>query len=559
MARPSYYVETPDGKKVQLDVPENASAEQIRTLAARALKQRFPETKYARPALSPETTQSLLPEAARGELKADDSALSKVSGGIQGALAGLGVDERYAAHIGNRATSALNDLTPVGDVVTLSDARDAWNSGNYLGAIGRGALAGIGLIPGVGDVAAGAAKAMFLGRRAKNADLDAMGRAMEMRWAGEDPKKIWNETGWFQGADNKWRFEVPDDALRVNEEAIDAAARAGNAAPFDRAIEHPELRAAYDPTRSISVGRETDPSLRGSWMNETRQLKLDTDQGVARQRSTAAHELQHFVQGQEGFARGGMVGTIPARDVDPAITRMEDQLRAIKEQQTAIAEQHYARGALPSRDPQWLALKDQFDTLAKQRDEIARTAGYEGYRRLAGEVEARNVQTRLDMTPGQRLEYAPWETEDVPREDQFVIWHGDQPQGALGGLGDFIRGNTDYADSVGVDMALAPRDPTGALGNPDDAVAVELTDLYARETGKGGGTKAMQRLIEDADARGLNLYLKPEQPRNVEFYQRFGFERDKKGFMVRRPFEPKPLDFDPEDYPEGYAEAMGWK
>jgi hypothetical protein len=476
MARPSYYVETPDGKKVQLDVPENASAEQIRTLAARALKQRFPETKYARPALSPETTQSLLPEAARGELKADDSAISRVSGGIQGALAGLGVDERYAAHIGNRATSALNDLTPVGDVVTLSDARDAWNSGNYLGAIGRGALAGIGLIPGVGDVAAGAAKAMFLGRRAKNADLDAMGRAMEMRWAGEDPKKIWNETGWFQGADNKWRFEVPDDALRVNEEAIDAAARAGNAAPFDRAIEHPELRAAYDPTRSISVGRETDPSLRGSWMNETRQLKLDTDQGVARQRSTAAHELQHFVQGQEGFARGGMAGTIPARQLDPEIARLEQEHEDLLEELALRRDQNPDDPAIPALVGQEAAKRAQLGRLRQPLE-------YEGYRRLAGEVEARNVQTRLDMTPGQRLEYAPWETEDVPRGDQFVIWHGDQPQGALGGYPmaprDEWYGEADYMQRGGKIVEMTPDEYLGRVRplELDDVSRDNIDDL----------------------------------------------------------------------------------
>lgn len=168
MAQPSYYVETPDGKKVQLDVPEGASAEQIRTLAGRALKQKFPDAKYARPAMSREASQSLLPESARGELKADDTALSKVQGGVRSALEAVGVGDRYGAHLAGRVTGALNDLTPVGDAVTLSDAKDAWNSGNYLSAIGKGALAGIGLVPGVGDgLAAGGkgALAMFLGAK----------------------------------------------------------------------------------------------------------------------------------------------------------------------------------------------------------------------------------------------------------------------------------------------------------------------------------------------------------------------------------------------------------
>jgi hypothetical protein len=421
MARPSYYVETPDGKKVQLDVPENASAEQIRTLAARALKQRFPEAKYGRPALSREASQSLIPEQARGELTADDTAISRVTGGIQGALSGLGVDERYAAHVGNRATSALNDLTPVGDAITLSDARDAWNSGNYLGAIGRGALAGVGLIPGLGDVVGGAAKAMFLGVGAKNADLAAWRRATEMAdFEGADPKKIWQETGWFQGADKRWRFEVPDNDIAVSE-----LPPGGYANRLENIVRHDAVQEAYPtPYQGSLAAVTTDPSLNGSWDEANRKLRLNPSLPPEQIRSTAAHELQHFVQGQEGFARGGMVGTIAARDVNPEVRALYERMSEIDKQRIRIygTKKDWVTDKFPEQD--------LLDELEREREAIlAQTkvlrpeAEYEGYRRLAGEVEARNVQTRLDMTPGQRLEYAPWETEDVPREDQFVIWY----------------------------------------------------------------------------------------------------------------------------------------
>ena len=36
------------------------------------------------------------------------------------------------------------------------------------------------------------------------------------------------------------------------------------------------------------------------------------------------------------------------------------------------------------------------------------------YRALAGEAEARNVQTRLNMTDAERRATPPWETVDVP-------------------------------------------------------------------------------------------------------------------------------------------------
>jgi hypothetical protein len=44
----------------------------------------------------------------------------------------------------------------------------------------------------------------------------------------------------------------------------------------------------------------------------------------------------------------------------------------------------------------------------------------DAYQRLAGEVEARNVQTRMNFTPEQRRAQAPWETQDVPDELQIV-------------------------------------------------------------------------------------------------------------------------------------------
>ncbi|MBQ1184639.1 MAG: hypothetical protein IIX55_02920, partial [Muribaculaceae bacterium] len=53
--------------------------------------------------------------------------------------------------------------------------------------------------------------------------------------------------------------------------------------------------------------------------------------------------------------------------------------------------------------------------------------GEEGYRRLAGEVEARNAEKRMDYTPEQRRGTLLRETEDVAREDQiFLMENGAQ-------------------------------------------------------------------------------------------------------------------------------------
>jgi hypothetical protein len=101
-----------------------------------------------------------------------------------------------------------------------------------------------------------------------------------------------------------------------------------------------------------------------------------------------------------------------------------------------------------SEDPQGLAyfLKNdsRVGALGRERqdalDSLHGTVGYgddpfKVYERLAGEAEARNVQTRMDFTPEQRQAQPPWETLDVPEEELLVrmlqdgpslatAWHG---------------------------------------------------------------------------------------------------------------------------------------
>ena len=49
---------------------------------------------------------------------------------------------------------------------------------------------------------------------------------------------------------------------------------------------------------------------------------------------------------------------------------------------------------------------------------------YEAYKSLMGEVESRNVQKRLSMSPEERAATPPWETEDVDEDRQIVRREG---------------------------------------------------------------------------------------------------------------------------------------
>lgn len=80
---------------------------------------------------------------------------------LENSLAALTGDSRYGRHVAKRATGFLNDLTPVGDAISVDEARRSWQRGNYGQAAIQGGLAALAAIPGAGDAAAGTLKAII--------------------------------------------------------------------------------------------------------------------------------------------------------------------------------------------------------------------------------------------------------------------------------------------------------------------------------------------------------------------------------------------------------------
>lgn len=73
---------------------------------------------------------------------------------------------------------------------------------------------------------------MFAGRRAKTADLNALAKAEELASSGASRDAIWNETGWFQGPDKQWRFEIDDSQANMRQSMGDVQA---DSLPMDQA------------------------------------------------------------------------------------------------------------------------------------------------------------------------------------------------------------------------------------------------------------------------------------------------------------------------------------
>ena len=308
--------------------------------------------------------------------------------------------------------------------------------------------------------------------------LDNLAVAREMEDAGKTPKAIKLATGWERGADRMWRYEVPDIEInqdtKLVEDGEDVSTTLGSL------VESSDLFAAYPELRDVEVTftelpmghngsylREVDggkPEITLSsnfieeyenpaWADEMRRLRFNPlvrewykaaeaepfnadnfdkaeralrrnpigDQFYVLQKGTGeiprylkkitgegtlAHEIQHIIQEKEGFAQGGTTTGLNTR-LSERLNQLTDQINQLR------AEGRDAEADEIIKNNRGLAeavINNDADVLGN-------------YKKLAGEVEARNVAARLNMTPEQRRETLAAETADVAPEDQIFLYN----------------------------------------------------------------------------------------------------------------------------------------
>lgn len=143
------------------------------------------------------------------------------------------------------------------------------------------------------------------GENARSADREAMERAQRMEEQGFDKRQIFRETGWFRGADGKWRFEIDDSGMKYH--------RAGDA---QFAKDHPEYARYKELEMKFIEGTISDAELEemqrlsDTWLREVGRLA----HRIAKGNATLANMLDHdalfeaYPQLQDVKVRFGDVG-----------------------------------------------------------------------------------------------------------------------------------------------------------------------------------------------------------------------------------------------------------
>lgn len=224
---------------------------------------------------------------------------------------------------------------------------------------------------------------LFAGEQSATADAQKLAQAKQMNSAGADKRDIWNDTGWWTGDDQKWRYEIDDSNATLS--------------PRANKLFGPETKAG---TGTFMKGRPTPGVALPEFLDHP--MFYGAYPGATTGGSTGGNALMHYgkEKGQEGEAfTKPAISQIPVAERDPNTYDKAQYIELYAPNRDVARHvglhelQHYIQnleGFTQGADPSMV--------------------GAEAYLNNAGEMEARRVQSRSFMTPEQLRAIPPWET-----------------------------------------------------------------------------------------------------------------------------------------------------
>lgn len=286
--------------------------------------------------------------------------------------------------------------------------------------------------------------------------LEDLSVAKQMAEASKVAETIKLATGWEKGADGKWRTET-DDNWQFSPEFL--RLEPYESLPIDLCIqEGTELFSAYPELREFNVRLSTSLEMQQSkgWFDREEHEFVLLQDGLPAMKKTLIHEIQHYIQEQEGFAPGGNLYTASrlAATGNYSSTELADAYRKFHDNVKLLPGDLYENiGRVLHEDSfrnfrdvlgeelgeLWGSGETAIDFMRNAYDSSNRETflhiyeaelekaekghpdSFSLYRRLAGEVEARNAEKRSGLSLEERLRTLLANTEDVSEQDKIYL------------------------------------------------------------------------------------------------------------------------------------------
>lgn len=226
----------------------------------------------------------------------------------------------------------------------------------------------------------------------------------------ENARKIKMATGWERGADGKWRYEMGDSKLKdtISIEGRDFKRNVEDmlwtSGKLIDTVDDDNLFKAYPELSNVRLETDTmveDMPSNGSYNAKMKTITIHASE-LKYLNKILNHEIQHAIQDIEGFSGGGS----PELFMDKGRIKELEELRDDMERRIEEGEE---------------GLDESLQEVEMELFDLKEDTPYYKYKSLSGEVESRNVESRMDMTPEQRRATLAEETEDVAREDQIFL------------------------------------------------------------------------------------------------------------------------------------------
>lgn len=288
------------------------------------------------------------------------------------------------------------------------------------------------------------------GKRAIGAPKALMEAAERMEGRGRTPEEVWDATGTYRGIEGKQRFEIDDSGAKIigldkvfqtpkpagflarmlgRTPGVRPGVKEANNVPLINVLHHPKLFNAYPFLRQMRVnlayGAPKEGTLRFRDKGKTRIYKPIEAAGQTPDEllEVLMHEIQHYIQDREGFARGSDASLVPPTGFSENSTALYDP-GMDRSQEYRNTYRHLARDKtlLKTTEPESLALQiieafERLDQAENPRDregeqrwigelgkrlEESMLVNLNDYYGSYGEAESNMVEQRLGMSAEQR-------------------------------------------------------------------------------------------------------------------------------------------------------------
>jgi hypothetical protein len=304
-----------------------------------------------------------------------------------------------------------------------------------------------------------------------NAEMEFQAKLMQAK--GKTPEEIHQATGMAKGLDQQWRQEISNQFATMKgsgtfgETVMDRMALLGKdktAEPvtLNDVFYDSKLAEAYPKLMNTEVQFTKKGSKNKGELVHTQDgyiIRVNPDLPAEKAASTILHEVQHAIQGEEGWNRGANY----AEQVRKYQSQKEETISVIEELNRE-ASKFLKEGN-----------KAKYDELMGIRDDLAQQyikmdpekQGYEDYLKHGGEAESRLVQNRMKLSPEELRQYYP-----------------------------FQEGDINFGLDINPDEAIISTQHPRSINNPSESIDLDRKEALLQEFNKiAGGEKPVRSAV----------------------------------------------------------------